>query len=85
MSQLKPIEHTLFEKKISFDEFDEIVNPPKETVDFDHIVNTVISRRQALKVVSLAGISTGLFAFMQTTPLSINSAQAKTTLLILKK
>jgi len=52
MSQLKSINQTLTEKRISFDEFDEIVNPPKQTVDFDNIINAVISRRQALKVVS---------------------------------
>jgi secreted PhoX family phosphatase len=64
-------------RKISFDDFDEIVNPPKEKVDFDHILDSVISRRQALKVVSITGATAGLFAFMHATPFSFSSAQAK--------
>ena len=64
-------------KKISFDEFDEIVNPPKEKVDFDQIIDAVISRRQALKVVSIAGATAGIFAFMHSTPFSFNNANAK--------
>ena len=64
-------------KKISFDEFDEIVNPPKEKVDFDLIIDSVISRRQALKVVSIAGASAGIFAFMHSSPFTFNNASAK--------
>ncbi len=85
MSQLKSINQTLTEKRISFDEFDEIVNPPKQTVDFDNIINAVISRRQALKVVSIAGASAGMFAFMHATPFSFNNAQAKEILLDFKE
>jgi len=85
MSQLKSTNQALAEKRISFDEFDEIVNPPKQTVDFDNIINAVISRRQALKVVSIAGASAGMFAFMHATPFSFNNAQAKEILLDFKE
>jgi secreted PhoX family phosphatase len=85
MSQLKSTIQTLTEKRISFDEFDEIVNPPKQTVDFDNIINAVISRRQALKVVSIAGASAGMFAFMHATPFSFNNAQAKEILVDFKE
>ena len=68
-------------KKISFDEYDEIINPPKQSVDFDHIVNSYISRRQVLKVASVAGVSAGLFSFMHTMPFSLDNAEAKETLI----
>ena len=68
-------------KKISFDEFDEIINPPKQSVDFDHIIKSYISRRQVLKIASVAGVSAGIFSFMHAVPFSFNNAQAKEALI----
>lgn len=70
---------------VSFDEFDEIVNPPLEKVDFDHILDSIVSRRQALKVVSITGATVGLFAFMHSTPFSFNNADAKEFILDFKE
>jgi len=53
MSQLKSINQTLTEKRISFDEFDEIVNPPKQTVDFDNIINARQSKLLILIISSM--------------------------------
>jgi uncharacterized protein len=46
--------------KLSFDEWDELNNPPPQTTDFDRIVDTAISRRGLLRLMSFGSAAAAL-------------------------
>jgi uncharacterized protein len=62
----------LIKDEVSFDDYDEIINPKSEDSDFDHIVDEVVSRRGFLNTV----VTIGVGAFLMGTSGLTKVAQA---------